>query len=80
MTNPLARAMGVIYKDEKNHYEDAARQAASAVESDDDLARMKKALQEVSLQRVRMRYEQFAAPMPWQEVEAIIADGVGEAA
>ncbi len=71
----LARAMGVIYKDEKNHYEDAARQAASVVESDDDLARMKKALREVSLQRVRMRYEQFARPMPWEEVEAIIADG-----
>ena len=71
----LSRAMAVIYTDEKNHYEDAAGEAASAVTSDDDLRRMKEALREVSLQRVRMRFEQFAEPMPWGEVEAIIAGG-----
>ena len=71
----LSRAMAVIYTDEKNHYEDAAGEAASAVTSDDDLRRMKEALREVSLQRVRMRFEQFAEPLPWGEVEAIIAGG-----
>ena len=71
----LAAAMKVIYTDEKSHYEEAAHDAAALVTSKDDLERMKAAIREVSLQRVRMRYEQFNAPMPWAEVEKIIADG-----
>lgn len=70
----LAAAMDVIYKDEKNHYEHAARAAAKTVGSADDLERMKKVVAEVSLQRVRMRFEQFNQPMGWAEVEKIIAD------
>lgn len=70
----LAAAMKVIYTDEKNHYEEAAHEAAALVRSPDDLERMKTAIREVSLQRVKMRYEQFNAPMPWAEVEKIIAD------
>jgi hypothetical protein len=69
----LANAMRVIYTDEKNHYEDAAEEAATLVKSDADLTMMKDAIRRVSLQRVKMRYEQFNKPLPWSEVEALIA-------
>jgi hypothetical protein len=36
---------------------------------------MKKALAEVSRQRVEMRYEMFSAPIPRAELESLIADG-----
>ena len=45
----IASAMEVVYQDEKNHYKEAAREAARAVRNKQDLARMKKAVQEVSL-------------------------------
>jgi hypothetical protein len=48
----IASAMEVVYQDEKNHYKEAAREAAGAVHSKQDLARMKNAVREVSLQRV----------------------------
>lgn len=70
----LAAAMDVIYKDEKTHYEDAARAAAALVGSPDDLERMKRVVREVSLQRVKMRFEQFNQPFAWEEVEKIIED------
>ena len=76
----LAAAMKVIYTDEKNHYEEAAHEAAALVKSADDLERMKAAIREVSLQRVKMRYEQFNAPIPWAEVENIIADAAARIA
>ena len=38
----IAKAMEVIYHDEKNHYKEAAREAAQAVKSPQDLRRMKK--------------------------------------
>lgn len=76
----LAAAMKVIYTDEKNHYEEAAHEAAALVACEDDLERMRQAIREVSLQRVRMRYEQFGAPLPWAEVEQIIADGAAKVA
>lgn len=69
----LAAAMRVIHTDEQAHYEDAARAAARLVSSEEDLTLMRGAIREVSLQRVRMRYEQFNAPMPWDEVERMIA-------
>ena len=69
----LAAAMRIIHTDEKAHYEDAARDAARLVRSDADLAVMQDAIRAVSLQRVKMRHEQFDAPMPWADVEAIIA-------
>lgn len=76
MERRLARAMAVIHADEKNHYQDAARAAARLVRSDADLERMRNAIREVSLQRVRMRYEQFNRPLKWTEVEAIIGAGM----
>ncbi|MCY4546831.1 MAG: hypothetical protein OXC28_00570 [Defluviicoccus sp.] len=69
----LAAAMTIIHDDEKDHYEDAAADAARAVRTDDDLARMKSAIREVSIQRVRMRNEQFRFQMSDAEIEALIA-------
>jgi hypothetical protein len=59
----IAAAMEVVYQDEKNHYKEAAREAARAVGSNPDLMRMKKAICEVSLQRVYMRNEMFKEPL-----------------
>ncbi|MDE0059085.1 MAG: hypothetical protein OXI22_05095 [Defluviicoccus sp.] len=69
----LAAAMKLIHDDEKDHYEDAAADAARAVRSDNDLERMKRAIREVSIQRVRMRNEQFRFQMSEEEIEALIA-------
>ena len=70
----LAAAMTVIHRDEENHYLDAATAAASAVRSGGDLDRMKDALREVSIQRVRMRNEMFSEPMTDTEIERLEAD------
>ena len=69
----LARAMKVIYTDEANHYQSAAKTAAALVSSSDDLERMKTAIREISRQRVEMRYEMFSEPMSRDEVENVIA-------
>ena len=70
----LAAAMKVIHRDEEHHYLDAASAAARAVSSPDDLVRMKHALHEVSVQRVRMRNEMFSEPMSAREIDRLIAD------
>ncbi len=70
----LAAAMKIIHRDEENHYLDAARAAAAAVGSGDELARMKRALLEVSIQRVRMRNEMFSEPMTGAEIDRLVAD------
>ncbi len=70
----LAAAMTVIHRDEENHYLDAAAAAAAAVRSGDDLDRMKCALLEVSIQRVRMRNEMFSEPMTDAEIDRLVAD------
>jgi hypothetical protein len=64
----IAKAMEVIYHDEKNHYKEAAREAAQAVKSPQDLRRMKKAIREISRQRVYMRNEMFREPLTSQEI------------
>jgi len=69
----IASAMEVVYQDEKNHYKDAAREAARAVRNRKDLPRMKKAVHEVSLQRVYMRNEMFKEPMTTSEIECCLA-------
>ena len=69
----LADAMKLIHRDEEHHYLDAADAAAAAVRSPADLMRMKRALREVSIQRVRMRNEMFSWPMREAEIEALIA-------
>jgi hypothetical protein len=66
----IAKAMKVIYQDEKNHYKEAAREAARAVESPRDLQRMKRAIREISHQRVYMRNEMFREPLTRQEIQS----------
>jgi hypothetical protein len=74
----IAGAMEVVYQDEKNHYKEAAREAASAVGNKQDLARMKKTIHEVSLQRVYMRNEMFKQPLTDKEIESCLAARIGE--
>ena len=69
----IASAMEVVYRDEKNHYREAAREAAGAVQTKQDLARMKKALHEVSLQRIYMRNEMFKEPLTSDEIKSCLA-------
>jgi hypothetical protein len=69
----IASAMEVVYRDEKNHYKEAAREAAGAVKTKQDMARMKKAVQEVSLQRIYMRNEMFKEPLTSDEIKGCLA-------
>src|SRR6266540_3745492 len=62
----------VVCQDEKNHYKEAAREAAGAVQTRQDLARMKKAVHEVSLQRVYMRNEMFKEPLTSDEIKSCL--------
>jgi hypothetical protein len=64
----IAKAMEVIYHDERNHYKEAAREAAQAVKRQQDLGRMKKAIREISRQRVYMRNEMFREPLTSKEI------------
>ena len=68
----IARAMEVIYQDEKNHYKEAAREAARVLQNERDLARMKKAVHEVSLQRVYMRNEMFKEQLTSDEIKSCL--------
>jgi len=65
----IAQAMDVVYRDERNHYKEAARDAAEAVKNRQDLARMKKAIREISLQRVFMRNEMFREPLTAEDIK-----------
>ena len=74
----IAYAMDVIYQDEKSHYKEAAREAARTVRNRQDLARMKRAVHEVSLQRVYMRNEMFKEPLTSGEIRSYLeARGTG---
>jgi len=72
----IASAMEVVYRDERNHYKEAAREAAGAVRNERDLARMKKAVHEVSLQRVYMRNEMFKEPLTSDEIKSRLASRI----
>ena len=65
----IAAAMEVVYRDEKNHYIEAAREASKAVKSPKDLKKMRSAIQEISLQRVHMRQEMFRYPLTGEEIQ-----------
>ena len=65
----IAGAMEVVYQDEKSHYKEAAREATRAVRNKQDLARMKEAICEVSLQRIYMRNEMFKEPLTDDEIK-----------
>lgn len=68
----LAEAMDVIYRDEKDHFMEAAKEAEDLVRSDADLEEMKEAIQAVCRQRLALRMEMFRNPMPWTELETLI--------
>jgi len=70
----IAAAMGVIYEDEKNHFREAAEEAARLIHSPEELQRMKRAVEEISRQRVAMRREMFREPMTEAEVEAFVRE------
>jgi hypothetical protein len=69
----IAKAMDVVYQDERNHYKQAAKEAAKAIRNQKDLLRMKKAIGEVSLQRVYMRNEMFKEPLTGTEIKKYLA-------
>ena len=67
-----ARAMKVIWNDEKDHYIEQAKIAARLIKTKKDMAAMQKAMIDVSAQRVWMRNEMFREPMTVAEIEAFI--------
>jgi len=67
-----ARAMKVIWNDEKDHYIEQAKIAARLIKTKKDMAAMQKAMIDVSAQRVWMRNEMFREPMTAVEIEAFI--------
>jgi hypothetical protein len=66
----IAKAMEVIYQDEKNHYKEAVREAAQAIKKREDLQQMKRVIREISRQRVYMRNEMFREPLTNQEIRS----------
>ena len=69
-----ARAMQVIFDDEKDHYVEMAKEAVGLIQNNDDLARMTHAIRAISAQRVWMRSEMFRDSMTWDEVAAFIEE------
>jgi hypothetical protein len=67
-----ARAMKVIYDDEKDHYHVMAREAAALIISAKDLTRMQATTRDISRQRVAMRNEMFRRPMTESQIEDFI--------
>jgi hypothetical protein len=66
----IAKAMEVIYQDEKNHYKEAVREAAQVIKKREDLQQMKRVIREISRQRVYMRNEMFREPLTNQEIRS----------
>lgn len=69
-----AKAMKIIYDDEKDHYAEQAKICVELIKSDDDLARMKDAIRDISAQRVAMRAEMFPGAMTGAEIGAFIRE------
>jgi len=69
-----AKAMEIIYDDEKDHYAEQAKICVDLIKTDDDLARMKDAIRDISAQRVAMRAEMFPGAMTDAEIDAFIAE------
>ena len=64
--------MNVIYTDEKDHVQEAVKEAAMLINNQTDLKRMKKAIREISLQRVYMRNEMFRNPLTEEELRKLL--------
>ncbi len=69
-----AKAMQIIYDDEKDHYAEQAKICVNLIETDDDMARMKEAIRVISAQRVKMRSEMFPGAMTDTEIDAFVAE------
>ncbi len=67
-----ARAMKVIYDDERDHYKEMAREAVSLIGGEAGLAEMTDAIRAISAQRVSMRREMFRGAMTEDEAEAFV--------
>ena len=74
VNNMTAKAMEIIYDDEKDHYAEQAKICVELIKTDDDLARMKDAIRDISAQRVAMRAEMFPGAMTDAEIDAFIAE------
>jgi len=69
----IARAMKIIYDDEKDHFREGARESAELVRHAEDAAQMKAAICDVSRQRVSMRLEMFRSKLTEADADAFIA-------
>jgi len=69
----IARAMKIIYDDEKDHFREGARESAERVRHAEDAAQMKAAICDVSRQRVAMRLEMFRSKLTEADADAFIA-------
>jgi hypothetical protein len=74
LNDMTARAMEVIYDDERDHYKEMAKEALSLIGSGDDLMRMTDAIAAISRQRMIMRHEMFPGAMTVAELEAFVLD------
>ena len=69
-----AKAMQIIYDDEKDHYAEQAKVCVGLISSDEDIACMTNAIRAISMQRVRMRAEMFRDAMTSEEIDAFIGE------
>lgn len=67
-----AKAMSIIYEDEKDHYAEQAKICVDLINTEKDLTRMKDAIQDISAQRVAMRAEMFPGAMTDAEIKTFI--------
>ncbi|MBC7780211.1 MAG: hypothetical protein H7125_08910 [Proteobacteria bacterium] len=69
----IAKAMQIIYDDEKDHFREGARESAALIKASADAERMKAAIRDVSRQRVSMRLEMFRSTLSERDADAFIA-------
>ncbi len=74
LNDMTARAMRLIYDDERDHYKEMAKVALALISTDDDLRRMTDAIRAISHQRAMMRHEMFRGAMTEAELEAFVED------
>ena len=67
-----AKAMNIIYEDEKDHYAEQAKICVNLINTEEELTRMKDAIQDISAQRVAMRAEMFPGAMTDAEIKTFI--------
>ena len=73
----LAAAFKIIADDEDGHVDHAAHDLKDVILSESDFEKAKKALQDVSMQRLHMRNEMFSLPMTGAELATYLTDRGG---